>query len=508
MSEILLTTLNAKYIHASFGLRYLRANLGPLRERSAIAEFDIKQRPLDIAAQLIARLPRIIGIGVYIWNTRESLELVSLIKKIAPHICVVLGGPEVSYECEMQQIVALADYTITGEADTAFAILCAQILEGKPPAERLIRADLPLPENLVLPYAEYDSDDIAHRVVYVEASRGCPFTCEFCLSSLDVPVRQVSVNRFLPEMQTLLDAGVLRFKFVDRTFNLNLTVSSAILRFFLERMRPGLFVHFEMVPDRLPDALRVLIAQFPPGALQFEVGIQTFNPEVAKLISRRQNYDRLEENLRFLKDHTGVHVHADLIFGLPGETLQSFADGFDRLLSMGPQEIQVGILKRLRGTPIVRHDALWSMVYSDQAPYEILCNRLVPFEEMQRVRRFARIWDVVANSGNFQQTVARIWADERPPFFSFLEFTDWLHAKLGRTDSIPLDTIAAQLCDFLTSKRSMHAESIHELLRADFANAGRTEFPKWLRPKAPIMKERPVRPATLPKRQARHQSAA
>ena len=147
-----------------------------------------------------------------------------------------------------------------------------------------------------------------------------------------------------------------QFKFVDRTFNLNLATSRALLQFFLDRGRPGLFAHFEMIPDRLPEPLREVIARFPPGALQFEVGIQTFNPRVAELISRRQDFARLADNLRFLREHTGVHVHADLIVGLPGESLESFGEGFDRLLALGPQEIQVGMLKRLRGTPIVRHD--------------------------------------------------------------------------------------------------------------------------------------------------------
>jgi len=150
----------------------------------------------------------------------------------------------------------------------------------------------------------------------------------------------------------LLDRGLRQFKFVDRTFNLNLNISKAILQFFLERYRPGLFLHFEMIPDRLPEALRSLIRQFPPGALQFEVGIQTFNETVSGLISRRQDNLKLEDNLRFLRNETGVHIHTDLIVGLPGEDLASFAAGFDRLVAMNPQEIQVGILKRLRGTPL------------------------------------------------------------------------------------------------------------------------------------------------------------
>ena len=211
-------------------------------------------------------------------------------------------------------------------------------------------------------------------------------------------------------MQRLLDRGVKQFKFVDRTFNLNVATSQTILEFFLARYQPGHFFHFEMIPDRLPESLREVIARFPPGALQFEVGIQTFNPEVAALISRRQNYDRLADNFHFLRRETGVHIHADLIAGLPGETVESFAAGFDRLIALGPQEIQVGILKRLRGTPIVRHDAEWQMIYNPHPPYEILQNKLIDFATMQRLRRFARYWDLVGNSGNFIESTPLIWS--------------------------------------------------------------------------------------------------
>src|SRR5262249_40467658 len=158
---------------------------------------------------------------------------------------------------------------------------------------------------------------------------------------------------------------------------------------FLDRLRPGLFIHFEMIPDRLPESLRELIARFPEGALQFEVGIQSLNPEVQKLISRRQNNEKTAENLRWLREHTKAHVHADLIVGLPGESVESFASGFDELYVLRPQEIQVGMLKRLRGTPIVRHDAEWQMTYSPHAPYEVLSTKNIDFATMCRLRRFS-----------------------------------------------------------------------------------------------------------------------
>jgi radical SAM superfamily enzyme YgiQ (UPF0313 family) len=535
--DIVLATLNAKFIHAAFGLRYLLANLGGLVPRACLAEFDINHRPLDVAEALLVREPKILGFGVYIWNVAETTEVIAAIKRVRPDITVILGGPEVSYETEEQAIVQLADYVITGEADLKFADVCRAILEGDRPGEKIIPAPLPEFGQIELPYDLYTDEDIAHRVIYVEASRGCPFTCEFCLSSLDIPVRQAPLDRLLAALQRLLDRGVTQFKFVDRTFNLNLNTSRALLQFFLERHRPGLFLHFEMIPDRLPGALREIIAQFPAGALQFEVGVQSFNEEVCRLISRRQDAAKLEDNFRFLRGHTGVHIHADLIAGLPGESVESFAAGFDRLVGLGPQEIQVGLLKRLRGTPIVRHDAAWGMRYNAHPPYEVLQTQLIDFAMMQRLRRFARYWDLVANSGNFVETTPRLWngrdalrrvqadrqvgpttciaragmrGEHASPFASFLRFTEWLYARVGRTDSIALARLAELLFDFLTEELGHDSQTIAGSIERDWQRAGRRDAPEFLRASRsaqPDALANPVR-STTPKRQARHLGSA
>jgi hypothetical protein len=261
-----------------------------------------------------------------------------------------------------------------------------------------------------------------------------------------------------------------------------------------------------MIPDRLPDALRDVIAKFPRGSLQFEVGIQTFNGDVGALIKRRQNYDRLAENFAFLREQTGVYIHADLIVGLPGETLESFAAGFDRLIQLRPHEIQVGILKRLRGTPIVRHDEQWQMVYSSNPPYEVLQNKLVDFSTMQRLRRFARYWDLVGNSGNFAETTPLIWSPNNSPFTAFMKWSDWLHAKINRTDSISLVRLMELLFEFLAGELNLEKTRVAQALFQDYCRAGRNDKPTFL--KNFLTDE--VRPATrkekttLPKRQSRH----
>lgn len=504
-SQIVLTTFNARYIHSAFGLRYLHANLGELRESATIEEFTINQRPIDAIEQVLALAPSIVGVSVYIWNVEPSLEFIRTLKSLRPDITVVIGGPEVSHELEGQPLVDAADFVIAGEADIAFRELCEAVLAGEPPPAKIIHATPPQPDELTLPYQLYDEDDVSNRVIYVEASRGCPFRCEFCLSSLARGVRAFDLDRFLAEMQQLFDRGVRQFKFVDRTFNLKIDVSSKIMSFFLERYEPGLFVHFEMVPDRLPDELRQLIQKFPDGSLQFEVGIQTFDTEVAATISRRQDYEKLADNLTFLRENTGVHVHADLIAGLPGEDMQTFGRGFDRLVALGPQEIQVGILKRLRGVPINRHTEAHRMVYSTAPPYEILQTDAMTFGELQRMRRFARYWDLVGNSGNFVDTIRLVLGDESA-FGGFMEFSDWLWETTQSQHGIALKRLCDLVFEFLTETRGHKADAVGPRILADYQRPGRRTVPSSLMPWRDVVDvDQPV-DGDLPARQARHAS--
>ncbi len=509
MADILLCTLNARYAHASFGLRYLFANLGTLQERAEIFEFTIADRPIDIVEKILQQDPTIVGFGIYIWNTDQTREVVAILKRVRPDLTIILGGPEVSHEADQQEICELADFIIQGEADLTFPEVCQDLLDGHEPVAKIIGGRQPEPEELVAPYALYDAQDIAHRVIYVEASRGCPFRCEFCLSSLAKGVRKFPLDEFLAQLDDLFSRGVRHFKFVDRTFNLDIVVSTAILRFFLDRYTPELFVHFEMVPDRLPDELREVIAEFPPGALQFEVGIQTFNVEVAKLISRRQNYEKLAENFRYLRQHTGVHIHADLIVGLPGEDMESFGRGFDELIELNPQEIQVGILKLLRGTPISRHNEPWGMVYSPYAPYEILCTKVIDYGTMQRMRRFSRYWDMVANSGNFGQSTLLIWGDDSP-FDGFIAWSDWLYKKTGKTHAIALKRLAEFLFEYLVEVRGLDEMFVAEKVLTDYQQGGlRKDVPPFLQvflPKGLLSIDASTE-RNLPSRQSRHLTA-
>ncbi len=507
MPDILLTTLNARYSHASLGLRYLLANMGPLTSRTELVEFTIKQRPIDIAEQLLAYSPRIIGLGVYIWNARECEELVAILKQVRPEVVVVLGGPEVSYELEQQRIFDLADYVIPSQADLAFAKVCERLLGGEKPPQKIIQPEPLKLEALGLPYRYYRDEDLKHRVVYVEASRGCPFKCEFCLSALDKTATPFDLDLFLAEMDALYRRGLRRFKFVDRTFNLKVEQSIHIMEFFLARLDDALFLHFELIPDRLPEPLKAVIQRFPPGSLQFEIGVQSFNPEVQTLISRKQDNARTEANLRWLRDESQAHLHVDLIIGLPGEDIVSFAAGFDRLIALNPHEIQVGILKRLRGAPIDHHTNTFAMRYQPAPPYNVLSTNCIDFAEMQRLARFARYWDLIANAGRFTATMPILLGES--PFARFLVLSDWLYEQTGQTHRIQLPRLFSLLHQALTEVLGVTGIDDQTALVADYARSGQKGLPAFATTK-PAAEDNPVdrrQPAT-PLRQSRHRKAS
>ena len=496
--RVVLATLNAKYIHASLGLRCLLANMDRhggegLRAVTQLREFVIQQRPTQIVEELLALNPQVIGLGIYIWNVVETTQVLRLLKALRPDIKVVLGGPEVSHEIETQEICRLADHVITGWGDVSFPKICRALLDGPQPLMKVIAGEQPPLDELAFPYDEYTDADIGKRLLYVEASRGCPFKCEFCLSALDKTAWAFELDAFMAEMDALYQRGARNFKFVDRTFNLKVEHSVRILQFFLDRLQmvdvtageaPNLFVHFEVVPDSLPDRLKELIVQFPAGSLQFEVGIQSFNPEVQQRISRKQDNIKTADNLRWLVSQSQAHVHADLIFGLPGETLESFAAGFDRLYALAPHEIQFGILKRLRGTPIARHTLDFAMVYDPQTPYTILQNSTIDFATLQRIQRFARYWDMIANSGRFLRARSLLLDGvEGSPvsaFSAFLNFSDWLWRSTSKTHEFALEKLVDLLFEHLTGPRAMAEDTVRQALLADYQASGARAKPKCL----------------------------
>ncbi len=479
--NITLTTLNARYTHSSIGLRYLYANLQEFQSSTTLLEFSINDPIQTIAEKLLLSEAELIGIGVYIWNASECAELIHILKKIAPDILIVLGGPEVTY-LPFRVNFDDADYIIQGEGDLAFYQLCKEIEQNRPPKEKIIKMSAPSLKDIKTPYKYYTQNDIQNRYIYVEVSRGCPFECEFCLSSMDERVRAFELDAILEEFEQLWSKGVRSFKFIDRTFNLNMKTANKILDFFLSK-EPPYFAHFEVIPDHFPSSIKEKIAQFPHGALQLEIGIQTLNPKIAQNISRPLKLEKIKENILFLEHQTQAHMHLDLIVGLPGESLESFGANLDELVGLSSCEIQIGILKKLSGTHISRHDIEYGMLYSDIPPYDILQNNELSFLDIQTMKRFARFWDLTYNSGNFKQSIVLLWENESV-YKNFYALSLWIYEQTQSTYKISLQRLGELLFTYLTQIKKLPKELVASKMLEDMMKLKGRAIPSYLKPYA------------------------
>ena len=477
--NITLTSLNSRYTHSSIGLRYIYANLKELQANARILEFSINDAIQTVAEKLLTNKPDVIGIGVYIWNVSQTAELIHIVKKISPETIIILGGPEVSY-LPFRVNLDDADYIIQGEGEVSFYELCKSLKELTSPKQRIIQMTTPNLKELVLPYQYYTDEDIQNRYIYVEISRGCPFECEFCLSSMDEKVRAFNLDDVLDAFAKLWERGARNFKFVDRTFNLNIKSAKRILDFFLEKQEPY-FAHFEVIPDHFPDSLKEKIKLFPPGALQLEIGIQTLNLEVANNISRQLKLDKIEQNISFLENETHAHIHLDLIVGLPGENLESFGKNLDALVKLSSCEIQIGILKKLSGTYIDRHDFEYGMIYSDIPPYDILKNNALSFDDIQIMKRFARFWDLTYNSGNFKSSMKLLWENESV-YENFYLFSAWIYTQTDSTWKISLQRLGELLFTYLCEEKHLEVPLVASSMLEDMMKLKGRAIPSYLKP--------------------------
>jgi radical SAM superfamily enzyme YgiQ (UPF0313 family) len=497
MPDILLATINAKWIHPSLALRLLKSNLGLLEQKCEIVEFALRQPLSEKINPVLLSQPRILGLSVSIWNHIATLEMLRELRRIweskpeQQSAClkkplVILGGPEVSYLPPDAEIFNYADYCIRGEGEIAFRELCEAILgdensgnelkvlsEKRENFSQATFVNLPGSEvnaaAINYAYCLYTAEDLCKKLIYVEASRGCPFGCEFCLSVNSPQLREFPLESFFIEMDDLINRGAKIFKFLDRSFNLNIERAQRIMEFFLERIenKRRFIVHFEMVPSRFPPELIDTLARFPPGTLRLEIGIQTLNPDVSARVCRFSKTEQELVTLRLLREKTRAIIHADLIAGLPGEDMASIGRGFDSLwdalwqpallqaaLSQAAlfqasdnnitdinTEIQLGILKLLPGTPLARHTNAFAMRYMPMPPYELLESSAITACELNRIKNFARFWEQIINRGLMDIGCA-------PVFNRFMTLSDFLFTRCGRNWGIPKDELVEAIRKF------------------------------------------------------------
>lgn len=497
MADILLVACNARYSHVAFALKTLRANLSPsVYALSETLEFTIQNDPVEAADEIVRRSPKIVGLSVYLWSLTFMRQLAEIIRQTRPEIRIFIGGPEVAMPEERLSdgLFASASAIVCGEGERAFSALCVDTLCGRAAAiaeypeyaelldRKCIYAPKPDIDSLVLPYDEYADDDLKNRILYVETGRGCPYRCAFCLSSGDKPLRYFSLEKLFREFERLIARGARSFKFLDRTLNASLSRALEILAFFMP-YKDEISLHFEMAPHEIPDSLLQAMAAYPPGAIQIEFGVQTLTPRVAQTISRRLEADRLLANLKAMREKTCVHIHADLIAGLPGESFDEFADGFELLKSSGVQEIQLGILKRLRGSPLDFRADEWGLVFSSIPPYEILQTPTMDFFELTAFKRFARYYDVLVNNANFPLTVDRICSGAF--FAKFSSLARWIYVESHATQGISQTRWVSLLFRYMTEVAKISPEEAATCLIQDYLRSRKEDIPPVLRPHLP-----------------------
>lgn len=459
--HLVLVAVNARYSHCSYAIRTLQANLDN-ETRSVLLECDLEITPLQLADKIHAIHPQCVGFSLYLWNRELILQTAAILRIISPTCKLIAGGPEVT---ESFPESALFDSLIIGEGESTVRSLLQNIRSGHPLPPRVIAPPENL-ETLHLPYHLYSDSDLQQRTVYVETSRGCPFGCAYCTSA-HTGLRLFPLGTLLPALDQLWQRGLRKFKFLDRSFNAAPEHAIALLSFFLNRITPDTVLHFEIQPDLLPAKLLTLLKQFPPKTLHLEVGIQTLNPSVAKRIGRNPKIDKTLANLQTLFTETGATVHADLIFGLPGESLESFIAGFNRIVAQcDPPELQVNRLKGLPGTRIIEDP---SLTFSPSSPYPILKTDRLTFDAIQQIERFARVWELIHNRGRFPHTVRLIHTTARREelYQHYQTIADKMEAQYGRLYAIRFSTLAEQLKKTLLDLPSFQKEAVEKAILAD-----------------------------------------
>lgn len=482
--NIIISTLNAKYIHTSLSIRYLKAYAEPEFDVT-LAEYTIKDPAMNIVTDLYSKKPDIVGFSCYIWNIEETIKVIKMLKKINPELLIVLGGPEVTYDVkEWLERIPEVDFLVIGEGEETFKQLLTAIRDGQsteeisgvalrkddkiiinPQRNKLDLKELPSPFRF-----EEDLPHLSKRVTYIETSRGCPFNCQFCLSSIEVGVRYFDREKIKEDIRFLMENGAKTIKFVDRTFNISRSYAMEMFQFLIDEHKPGTVFQFEITADIMrPEVIEFLNKNAPAGLFRFEIGVQSTNDATNELVQRRQNFSKLERTVRLVKEGGKIDQHLDLIAGLPEEDYNSFRKTFNDVFEMRPEELQLGFLKMLRGTGVRIRAAEHDYIYMDHSPYEILGNNVLSFDDITRIKQVEDVLEKYWNDHRMNQTIEYLVTKRfETPFDFFQEFgTFWDQQGWSRIGH-QLEDLFKRLLEFLQSGKRDSIDTIVGIMKYDY----------------------------------------
>lgn len=485
--KTIVVAINAKYIHTALSLRLLKAAVQD-KYPVDMAEYTVKDPILHIVTDIYAKKPDIVGFSCYIWNIEETLQVVQLLRKVLPDVSIILGGPEVSFDPEhfMRREPSI-DVIVMGEGEATFRALLDRYhqqhslhdvgsiawRDRAQPEQIFVQpaADAKLElTNLPSPYRfEEDRDHLSQRIVYFETSRGCPFNCQFCLSSTEVGVRYFDMEKVKADLKYLIDNGARTIKFLDRTFNIHREYALDIFQFLIDNHN-GCVFQFEITADIMrPEVLEFLNTHAPKGVFRFEIGVQSTNEETNKIVQRRQNWNKLRRTVEMVKAGGRIDQHLDLIAGLPGEDYSSFRKTFNDVFELRPEELQLGFLKLLRGTGLRRTAHQYDYKYMDNAPYEMLSNHVLSFEDVIRIKQTEDILEKYWNAQRATETIEMCILYAFPSPWDFFQSFGSYWAEQGWSRiGHQLADLFIRLEQFLATEAVPHMETIFSLARLDY----------------------------------------
>ena len=480
---LLLTTLNSQYVHSNLALRYLAGVAKQLEQSYLVMEFTINESLDHILRTIVRAEPEMLAFSCYIWNIEDTVKLAQSLKKVLPSVSIVVGGPEVSYDSvQFLQDHPLIDMVVRGEGEETFRELLMAWREGRDGSgiagltwrngdrvyhnpDRGLEEDL---DRIPLPYG-VDPVIPDGRIVYYETSRGCPFNCSYCLSSTIRGVRYFPLDRVRKEISALVAAGVSQVKFVDRSFNCHPKRAFELMR-FLAALPGETNFHFEIVADALGSEVLDLLADVKPGRFQFEIGVQSINPNTLARINRHQDLTRLADNINVLMKRKNIHIHLDLIAGLPEEDYQSLAESFNWIYNLKPDYLQLGFLKLLKGTAIREMASEWDYVYKEYPPYEVLANRWLSFHELSTLKVIEDLSQKYYNSHVFSYTldycIPGLFAGNAFRFYEALADYYLAEGLAGRPSK--RERLYVNLADFLSQLDPANSLPYTQMLMFDF----------------------------------------